>query len=160
MNPLAIVAVGTNVRSSAVILVEHGQAEVALRGGTSESENRNANAACFTMSSPSAETLSLLDEQDGYGVLSEPKRASKHSYSRSIIMSSASCQFCSFGETGTAVRLKIWSISPTEWISHLVACVLNIPKRRLRGFFANAFKFQDSLQVEEASRGETSDYFG
>ena len=82
-----------------MIVVEHGQAEVALRGGTSESENnRNANAACFTMSSPSAETLSLLDEQDGYGVLSEPKRASKHSYSRSIIMSSASCQFCSFGE--------------------------------------------------------------
>ncbi len=95
MNPLAIVAVGTNVRSSAVILVEHGQAEVALRRGTSESENRNAYAASFTMSSPSAETLSLLDEQDGYGVLSEPKRASKHSYSRSIIMSSASCQFCS-----------------------------------------------------------------
>jgi hypothetical protein len=101
-----------------------------------------------------------LDEQDAYGVLSESKRASKHSYSRSIIMSSASCQFCSFGETGTAVRLKVWSISPTEWISYLVACVLNIPKRRLRGFFANAFKFQDSLQVEEARRGETSDYFG
>jgi len=56
MNPLTIVVAGTNVRSSAVIIVEHVQAEVALRRGTSELE------ACFTMSSPSAETLSLLDE--------------------------------------------------------------------------------------------------
>ena len=160
MNPSKIVVVGTNARSSAVILVEHGQAEVALRRGTSESENRNAYAACFTMSSPSAETLSLLDEQDAYGVLSESKRVSKHSYSRIIIMLVVSNLPMLFGETGTEVRLKIWSISPTEWISYVVACVLNIKKRRLAGCFANAFKFQDSLQVEKAGRGDTSDYFG
>ena len=103
MNSLRIVVVGTNVRSSAVILVEHGQAEVALRGGTFESENRNAYAACFTMSSPSAEALSLLDEQDAYGVLSESKRVSEHSYSRSIIMLVVSILPILFGETGTEV---------------------------------------------------------
>jgi len=47
VNPLTIVVVGTNVRSSAVTGVEHGQAEVALRRGASESENRNAYAACL-----------------------------------------------------------------------------------------------------------------
>jgi hypothetical protein len=118
----------------------------------SEAENRNANAACFTMSSRSAETLSLLDEQDGYGVLSESKRASEHSYSRSIIILVVSILPILFGETGSAVRLKIWTISPTEWISYLAASVLDIPKTLLRGFFANAFKFQDSLQVEKEIR--------
>ena len=160
MNPLTIVVVGTNVRSSAVIVVEHGQAEVALGRGTSELENRNAYAACFTMSSPLAETLSLLDEQDAYGVLSESKRASEHSYSRSIIILVVSILPILFSETGSAVRLKIWTISPTEWISYLAASVLDIPKTQLRGFFANAFEFQDSLQVEKASRGDMSDYFG
>jgi hypothetical protein len=160
VNPLTIMVVGTNARSRAVIVVEHGQAEVALRRGTSESENRNAYAACFTMSSPSAETLSLLDEQDAYSVLSESKRASKaliltyHHHARRQHLANFVQRN---GHRGT---LKIWSISPTEWISYLVACVLNIPKRRLRGFFANAFKFQDSLQVEKASRGDTSDYIG
>jgi hypothetical protein len=116
--------------------------------------------ACFTMSSPSAKALSLLDKQDACGVLSEPKRASKHSYSRSIIMLVVSILPVLFGETGSAVRLKIWTISATEWISYLAASVVDIPKTQLCGFFANAFKFQDCLQVEKASRGDTSDYFG
>ena len=117
--------------------------------------------ACLTMSSPPAKALSLLDKQDACGVLSEPKRASKHSYSRSIIMLVVSIFLpVLFGETGSAVRLKIWTISPTKWISYLAASVLDIPKTQLCGFFANAFKFRDSLQIEKANRGETSDYFG
>ena len=108
--------------------------------------------ACFTMSSPSAKALSLLDKQDACGVLSESKRASEHSHSRSIIILVVSILPILFGETGSAVRLKIWTISPTEWISYLAASVLDIPKTPLRGFFANAFKFQDSLQVEKEIR--------
>ena len=77
--------------------------------------------ACFTMSSPSAKALSLLDEQDAYGVLSESKRASEHSYSPSIIILVVSILPILFDEMGTAVRLKIWTISPTEWISYLAA---------------------------------------